>query len=126
MSETLWTVGLLAGLTLAIGVLAWTCLKIRDWYRDDTGHADDPAMFLTALHESTRRGDVTEEEYRTIQGRLRGSISDRPRSSDSHPTSDTKDDTGTVGESRSPEANETDPPGEGPVDHSPDSPKDGA
>ena len=71
MEAKLWLVASVLGVAVALGLLVWGCLKIRDRYRDDAGHADDPAMFLTVLRESARRGDVTDDEYRSIRSRLR-------------------------------------------------------
>ena len=74
MEGTFWVWASILGVALAITMLMWATLRIRDWYRGDAGHADDPAMFLTALRESTRRGDVSDDEYRSIQSRLRGPL----------------------------------------------------
>ena len=97
LGETAWVWIAIFGVAFAIGLLLWGCLKIRDWYRDDAGHADDPAMFLTSLRESTRRGDVSDDEYRSIQRRLQGSLSgyaagsDPPMSPQTSPRGDVGD-----------------------------------
>ena len=71
VSNHLSLVAAVFGVTVAIGVLVWLTLQIRARFRDGDDHADDPREFLTALRDSTRRGDVSDAEYRTIQGRLR-------------------------------------------------------
>ena len=114
MSGGLWLAISVIGLALAIGTLVWGCLKIRDWFRDDTGHADDPAMFLTALQESARQGDVTADEYRTIQGRLRGTLGGStivlpPSETTAESTDEGRDTIDSSGGNRPPEADSREP-----------------
>ena len=61
---------IMLGLTVAIVVLVWSWYQIRAWCWDGDDPAADAGAFLTALRESTREGDVSKEEFRSIQSRL--------------------------------------------------------
>lgn len=75
-SSFLWTIYGILGLAVAIfvGVVAW--YQIRAWCWDGDDPADEAGAFLTALRDSTREGDVTDEEYRSIQSRVMSQVDD--------------------------------------------------
>ena len=63
---TLWIIGV----AFAITILTWAALKIRSLFLDDEGPAGDVGEFLGRLQDSQLEGDVTPEEFRSIQSRL--------------------------------------------------------
>ena len=64
--EWLWFLSGLAGLC----VVFWAFSKFLAWMRDDEDPAAAEQMMLTEISELHRGGDLTEEEYRSIKGRL--------------------------------------------------------
>lgn len=67
-------------------VLVWAALKFRSWYQDDSDPAADRSELLLQFDDLRRRGDLTEEEFRSIQGQL---VDESPDSSVDDPeTSD--------------------------------------
>lgn len=69
------------GFLLAIAVAAWVILRIRARYRD---HADSTAVerqMLLQMGELRRGGDLSDEEYRSIKGRLIQRLDDPARRS---------------------------------------------
>ncbi len=81
LSDAEWRVlgnaALTNGVTLLlVGLLIWSAFKFRAWYREDTGPADDPHELLLLFKDIRRQGDLTDEEYRSIRGRLSGEAAD--------------------------------------------------
>ena len=68
--DKMWLAMVVIGVAFAITLLTWIALKIRSLFRDDEGPAGDVHDFLGQLRESQSEGDVTPEEFRSIQRRL--------------------------------------------------------
>lgn len=93
-----WFLGGLAGLA----VVLWAFSRFIAWMRDDEDNAAAEQMMLTEISELHRGGDLSEEEYRSIKGRLLERLEEsdefaRPRKSDDDTTSE--DDAGNTEES---------------------------
>ena len=58
------------GLVVALLVLAWVIFHLRAWFGDDTDHTDDGRELLTHLKQLRAEGEVTDEEFRSIKGRI--------------------------------------------------------
>ena len=81
----LWTGLCVFGLIVAFGLLGLTTVRLRSWFRDGDGPADDADTFLSAMLDSQRQGVVSPEEFRSIHGEM---VRRRPgSSSDSGPAS---------------------------------------
>lgn len=78
MEGLLWTGLLVFGLIVAFGLLGLSTVRLRSWFRDSDGPADDDDAFLSAMHDSRRQGVVSREEFRSIHGEMvrRGSKPD--------------------------------------------------
>lgn len=68
--DKMWVVYCILGVLFAIGILSWITLKLRSLYREDEGLAGETDDFLGQLDESLSEGEVSPEEYRSIQRRL--------------------------------------------------------
>lgn len=64
--EWIW---FLCGLAVVVVVL-WAFARFVAWMRDDEDPAAAEQMMLTEIGELHRGGDLSEEEYRSIKGRL--------------------------------------------------------
>ncbi len=60
----------LLGLVIAISVAGWLVFQMRARFREDSGRADDKLEMLTQFRELHQQGELTEDEYRLIKGRL--------------------------------------------------------
>ena len=58
------------GLLFAFALLGWVVLRLRHWFREDSDPADDSRRMLSEIREMYHEGDLTEQEYRSIKGRL--------------------------------------------------------
>ena len=67
---------LLLGLVLAIGAGLWIVFWIRSRLADDEGSATEDHRLLTQIADLKEQGDLTDEEYRSIKGRLVERIDD--------------------------------------------------
>ena len=67
MQDSLWW---WVGLLFAIVVLTWTVLRLRQWFQEDSDPADDSRRMLSEIREMYHEGDLSEQEYRSIKGRL--------------------------------------------------------
>ena len=81
--EWAWFVGGLAG----IAAVLWAFSRFAAWLRDDEDTAAVEQMMLTDINELHRGGDLSDEEYRSIKGRLLERLeesddSDEPSKSD--------------------------------------------
>lgn len=56
------------GLVLIVGV--WLILKFRSRFEDGAGSASTENLMLSQIGDLKRQGDLTDEEYRSIKGRL--------------------------------------------------------
>lgn len=60
----------LFGLVLAILVMVWLIMQIRSWWTGDDDPAEGDHELLMSIRELNREGDLTDDEYRNIKGRL--------------------------------------------------------
>ncbi len=60
----------LGSLLLALSVAAWIINRIRLRYRDNDGPEEGDQQLLLQISDLRREGDLTDEEYRSIKGRL--------------------------------------------------------
>jgi hypothetical protein len=60
------------GLVVALLLLAVVVHRIRAWYRDDADPADWEDEIIGQMEELNRRGDLSDEEFRSIKGRFPG------------------------------------------------------
>lgn len=69
-------------LGLVVLVAVWLVVRIRAWSRDDEDPAAAEHQMLSHLADLRREGNLSEEEYRSIKGRLARKIegSVRPQS----------------------------------------------
>jgi len=58
------------GLVIALGVLVWLIFRIRAWFREGDDPTDDLNELLAHAREMERQGELTEEEFRSIKGRV--------------------------------------------------------
>lgn len=65
--DSLWQL-LGLGTFIAIGVLI--LYKLRSRFSDDADSDTNPHAMLSQIHELRREGELTDEEYRSIKGRL--------------------------------------------------------
>lgn len=68
--DKMWLVYCVLGVLVALIVLSWITLKLRSLYREDEGLTGGTDDFLGQLNESLSEGEVSPEEYRSIQRRL--------------------------------------------------------
>ena len=68
--DKMWLALCVIGVVFAIGVLAWITSALSSLFREDEGSAGGVHEFLGHLRESQSEGDVTPEEFRSIQRRL--------------------------------------------------------
>ena len=64
------------GLVLVIGIGVWIVSWIRSRLADDEGSATEDHRLLSQIADLKEQGDLTEEEYRSIKGRLAKRIDD--------------------------------------------------
>jgi hypothetical protein len=64
----------------AIGVLTVAVYLIRSWLRDNDGPAASTHELLAEYREMNRRGELSDEEFRIIKGRMAPRIGGRPDS----------------------------------------------
>ena len=55
---------------LCLIVLIWAALKFRSWYQGDSDPEADRAELLLLFKDLQRRGELTDLEFRSIQGQL--------------------------------------------------------
>jgi hypothetical protein len=60
----------LVGTIIAAAVAVWLIFQVRARFREDSGRADDKLEMLTQFRELHQQGELTEDEYRLIKGRL--------------------------------------------------------
>ena len=63
---------------VSVGFLVWVVHKLSAWYREDADPAESSHELLLQFRDLQRRGDLTPDEYRSIQGRLVGGNADSP------------------------------------------------
>lgn len=55
---------------LCLIVLIWAALKFRSWYQGDSDPEAERAELLLQFKDLERRGELTVQEFRSIQGQL--------------------------------------------------------
>lgn len=70
------------GLAVLILVAVWAAVRIRSWYRDHDDGAEAAHRMLTQFGDLHRQGALSDEEYRSIKGRLVERIDDGTRRQD--------------------------------------------
>lgn len=58
------------GLIFAILALAWIVARVRSWFREDADPAESANRLLSEIREMYEQGELSEEEFRSIKGRL--------------------------------------------------------
>lgn len=58
------------GLAVAICGLALLVHRLRAWYRDGADPADDADEIIDQMEDLKRRGDLSEEEFRSIKSQF--------------------------------------------------------
>jgi hypothetical protein len=66
---------------LCLGTAAWLIFRIRARFRDREDSAEDAQQMLLQLGELRREGGLSQEEYRSIKGRLTQRLDDSARRS---------------------------------------------
>jgi hypothetical protein len=74
------------GLIVAVGVAVWLIFRIRAWFRDGEDPAADDHGMLMQITELRRQGGLSDEEFRSIKGRLVRRIDETTRPQDKHTT----------------------------------------
>lgn len=60
------------GLILALLALAWVVHQLHAWYRGGADPADDNGETIRQMEELNRRGELTDEEIRSIKSQFSG------------------------------------------------------
>lgn len=58
------------GLGIALVTMAVVIHYLRAWYRDGDDPADEADKIVSQMEELKRRGDLSDEEFRSIKGRI--------------------------------------------------------
>lgn len=59
------------GLVVLVGSIGvWAMFRLRAWFREDDGRADDHLEMLTQFRDLHRQGGISEDEYRLIKSQL--------------------------------------------------------
>jgi len=58
------------GLAIALVILGWIIHRLRVWCRDDDDPAESNDKFIRQFEESKLRGDLTDEEFRSIKSQV--------------------------------------------------------
>ncbi|MEX2286220.1 MAG: hypothetical protein WD648_03965 [Planctomycetaceae bacterium] len=58
------------GLFVCLVVAGWLMIRIRSRYRDNEDPAAAEQQMLAQIRDLHRQGDLSEDEYRSIKGRL--------------------------------------------------------
>lgn len=58
------------GAFLALGAMIWLIVRIKTWLQGGEDPAEGDQSLLMQFSELHREGELTEEEYRSIKGRL--------------------------------------------------------
>lgn len=66
----------LLGITFIVFVLIWGIFRLKAWFRDDDDPADAERQLLLQLHEMTREGELSEDEYRLLKRKLGVSVAE--------------------------------------------------
>ncbi len=66
---------------LSLTVLAWLIFRIRARFRDHTDSTEEQTQMLAQFADLYREGGLSQEEYRSIKGRMRHDFDDTARRS---------------------------------------------
>lgn len=66
----------------SLGLAFWLVLRIRSRYRDNEDPAAAEQLMLMQLRDLRRQGDLSENEYRSIKGRLVERLDGLPKTED--------------------------------------------
>lgn len=80
-SPTDWLIFFLS--LVAIIAACWTIIRVTTWFRDDADPAEGDQRLLMQFRELHRQGDLSDEEYRSIKGRLVARFDDSQAPSES-------------------------------------------
>lgn len=58
------------GVVLTIGIGGWLVFRLRAWFREGDGRAEDNLEMLTQFRDLRQQGELTEDEYRLIRSHL--------------------------------------------------------
>ena len=72
------------GTVLLLALLAWLVWKVRDWWREDANDSGTEHEILAQYRELRLRGELSEEEYRSIKRRMAARMGMIPDLSRSH------------------------------------------
>lgn len=70
------------GLAFAILVLAWIISRLRALFRSDDDPAENTNQMLSEIREMYEEGKLSEEEFRSIKGRLTKRTDSAPAASE--------------------------------------------
>jgi len=74
LNASVWQV---IGLLVALVVLVGLIIRIRALFREDEDSTADDHQLLSQITDLHREGDLTEDEYRSIKGRLVQKLDER-------------------------------------------------
>lgn len=66
-----------------VGIVVLIAMKLRSWYRKDSDDAAERDQMLLQFHELKRQGGLSEDEYRSIRGRLVAPSASSPNGTES-------------------------------------------
>lgn len=69
----------LAALIAAIIFGSWLIFRVGLWLRDEKDPTADDRQMLMQIRDLHREGDLDEEEYRSIKGRITERLDDAPQ-----------------------------------------------
>jgi hypothetical protein len=58
-------------LFVSISLAAWLIFRIKAWYCEDEDHTAETHEMIEHITELEREGDLSQEEFRKIKGRLK-------------------------------------------------------
>lgn len=73
--QLIWPV---LGVVAAIAVLVAIILRVRAWLRDNAEGSAEDHNLLSQYREMLQEGELTEEEFRLIKGRLASRLTGKP------------------------------------------------
>ena len=71
LNKLFWPV---AGVLVALAVLAWLLLRLNAWFRDQRDGPTSAHEMLSHYRDMRKRGEISEEEYRSIRRHLAGEL----------------------------------------------------
>jgi len=77
------SIPLTIGVMIALVCLIWIISRIRTWFGEDEDRAGDNHELLSHIRELHTEGDLSEEEFRSIKGRLIQKLDDESSSDQS-------------------------------------------